>query len=160
MAKLIGFAAGIFAILLVVWFGFVQTKGNHLAPSGWISDVRTQALAEDVTLAVIDFGVLNDSDQDMIAGTIDPWITTRGGNNVHGSLYSASDMPKTFQFYPKLGDQRNPVLKLRGTIEGHKKKDLMVAVEFDVPQRLVDARRSMTLKITDITGPELEMTGE
>lgn len=156
----IGFGAAVFGIILLVWFGFIQTKGNHLAPTGWISNVRTQALADDLTLMVIDFGVLNDSDQQMVAVTIDPWITTRGGNNIHGSLYSGGDVDKTFAFYPKLGPQLNPPLLLRGTIDGHKTVNRMVAVEFDVPLRVVDSRRSMTLRIEDITGPDVEMTGK
>ncbi len=155
----IGFAAAVLAIILVIWFGFIQTKGNHLAPTGWIASVRTQSLSDDLTMMVIDFGVLNDSDQQMVVGTIDPWITTPGGNNIHGSLYSASDMPKTFAFYPKLGPQLNQPLLLRGTIDPHKTVNRMVAVEFDVPLRVVTSRRDMTLRLADITGPEVEMTG-
>jgi hypothetical protein len=156
----VGFGAAAFAILLLLWFGVVQTKGNHLQPTGWISDVRTQALAPDLTLAIIDFAVLNDSDQQMVAGTIDPWITTTGGNNIHGTLFSGSDIAKTFEFYPKLEGQRNPALLLRGTIDGHKTVNRMVAVEFDVPQRIVDSRREIGLRLVDITGPEVELTSK
>ena len=144
-AFIIGLIGAVFAILLAIWLGLIQTKGNHLAPTGWISDVRTQALSDDLTLMVIDFGVLNDSDQQMVVGTIDPWITTTGGNNIHGTLFSGGDIAKTFAFYPKLGDQVNPSLLLRGTIDGHKTVNRMVAVEFDVPKRVVDSRRAMTL---------------
>lgn len=158
MTKLIGFAVAVFAIILIVWFGFIQTKGNHLAPSGWISNVRAQALTDDLTLVVVDFGVLNDSDQQMVVSGIDPWITTQGGNNIHGSLYSASDMPKTFAFYPKLGPQLNDPLVMRGTIDGHKTVNRMLGIEFDVPARVIASRRSFTLKLTDITGPEVEMS--
>jgi len=160
LIKFIGFSAAAFVILLLVWFGFIQTKGNHLAPTGWISNVRTQPLADDLTLMVIDFGLLNDSDQQMVAGTIDPWITTHGGNDIHGSLYAAADMEKTFAFYPKLGPRMNQSLLLRGTIDGHQTVNRMVAVEFDVPLRVVDSRRSVTLRIADITGPEVELEGK
>jgi hypothetical protein len=160
MTKLIGFTAAVFLILLGIWFGFIQTKGNHLAPTGWISNVRTQALADDLTLMVIDFGLLNDSDQQMVAGTIDPYITTPGGNNIHGTMFSGGDLAKTFAFYPKLGPAINPPLLLRGTIDGHKTVNRMVAVEFDVPLRVVDSRRAMGLRIADITGPEVEMAGQ
>jgi len=156
----VGFGVAVFAIILLIWFGFIQTKGNHLAPSGWISDIRTQALADDLTLMIIDFGVLNDSDQQMVTGVIDPWITTPGGNNIHGTLYSGGDMAKTFAFYPKLGPQVNQPLLLRGAIDGHKTVNRMVAVEFDVPQRVVDSRRGITLHLEDITGAEVEMTGK
>jgi len=156
----VGFAAAVFAIILIIWFGFIQTKGNHLDPSGWISSVRTMPLSDDVTLMVIDFSILNDSDQQMVVSSIDPWITTGGGNNIHGSLYSAVDMPKTFKFYPKLGPQLNEPLVVRGTIDGHKTVSKMVGIEFDVPPRVVESRRSMTLRVEDITGPAVEMNGQ
>jgi hypothetical protein len=154
----IWFGVAVFGMLLLVWLGFIQTKANHLAPTGSISQVRTQTLADDLTLAIIDFNIVNDSDQQMVVTTIDPWITTPGGTKIHGSLYAAGDIAKTFAFYPKLGDQIGPPLLLRGTIDGHKALDRMVAVEFDVPQRVVDSRREIALRLEDITGPELEMT--
>jgi hypothetical protein len=156
----VGFGAAVFAIILAIWFGFIQTKGNHLAPSGFISNVRLQKLSDDLSLMVIDFGLINDSDQQMIAGKIDPWITTHGGNDIHGTLFSGADMAKTFSFYPALGPMIHPPLLLRGTIDGHKTVDLMVGVEFDVPIRVLETRRSLTLKIDDITGPSVELTAQ
>lgn len=154
-----GFAAAVFVIILLIWFGFIQTKGNHLAPTGWISSVRTQQLSPELSMMIIDFGVLNDSDQQMVVGAIDPWITTQGGNKIHGSLYAAADMKKTFAFYPKLGPQLNDTMVVRSTIDGHKTVNRMVAVEFDVPLSVITGRRSVTLRLEDITGPEVEMEG-
>ncbi len=158
MTKIVGFACGVFALLLVVWLGLIETKGNHLAPNGWISNIRGQALSDEITLLVVDFGVLNDSDQQMVVSAIDPWITTQGGNNIHGSLYAGSDVAKALKFYPKLGPQMNEPLLLRGTIDPRKTVNRMVGIEFDVPAKVIENRRSFTLKLTDITGPEVEMT--
>lgn len=156
----IGFGAAVVAIIVLVWTGFVNTKGNHLAPSGWISNVRVQGLADELTLMVIDFGILNDSDVQMIAAKIDPWIITRGGKEIHGQLFAGSDMAKTFAFYPALGPMLHQPLPLRGRIDGHKTVNLMVGVEFDIPAEAVESRKGVTLRIEDITGPFVELTAK
>lgn len=147
-------------IILLVWRGFDETKGNHLAPAGFISNVRVQAIQEEETLMVIDFRLINDADVTMTAAKIDPWITTRGGQDIHGTLFASGDMPQTFKFYPSLGPILHPPLLLRGTIDGHQSKDFMVGVEFDVPARVVEGRKAVTLHIEDPTGPFVELTSK
>ncbi len=156
----IGFGVAVLVILVLVWFGFVNTKGNHLVPTGFISNVRVQPLADELTLMVIDFGLLNDADVQMVVAKIDPWITTRGGQDIHGTLYAGADMAKTFAFYPTLGPILHPPMLTRATIDGHKTVNDMVGVEFDVPARVVEARKSVTLRIEDITGPFVELTAK
>jgi hypothetical protein len=156
----IGFGAAALVIIALIWSGFINTKGNHLAPSGWISNVRVQPLADELTLMVIDFGLINDADVQMIAANIDPWITTRGGQDIHGTLYASGDMEKTFKFYPALGPMLNQPLPQRGTIDGHQTVHKMVGVEFDVPARVVEGRKSVTLRIEDSTGPFVELTAK
>ena len=156
----IGFGAAALIIIAFIWTGFVKTKGNHLAPTGFISDVRVQSLAPDETLMIIDFGLFNDADVQMVVSKIDPWITTRGGEDIHGTLFAGADMAKTFSFYPALGPMLHPPLPVRGTIDGHKKVNLMVGVEFDVPERVLETRKGATLRIEDETGPFVELTSK
>jgi hypothetical protein len=156
----IGFGLAALVIILVVWGGFIDTKGNHLAPTGWISNVRVQSLADEMTLMVIDFGLLNDADVQMVVAAIDPWITTHQGTDVHGTLFAGADMAKTFSFYPALGPMVHPPLLPRGTIDGHKTVNLMVGVEFDVPVNVVESRKGVTLRIEDVTGPFVELTAK
>lgn len=160
MSKAFGIGFGVAALIIVVfiWAGFVNTKGNHLAPTGWISNVRVQALQPEETLMIIDFGLINDADVQMTVSQVDPWITTRSGQDIHGSLFAGADMAKTFSFYPALGPMIYPPLPPRATIDGHKTVKLMVGVEFDVPAQAVENRKSVTLRIEDITGPFVELT--
>ena len=162
MSKVFGLAFGgaVVVIVALIWGGFIGTKGNHLAPSGWISGVRVQSLAPELTLMVIDFGILNDSDVQMVAASIDPQIQTHDGNIIHGTLYSSADMAKTFDFYPALGPLLHPALPLRGTIDGHKTANMMVGVEFDIPAQVVESRKGVTLRIDDPTGPFVEMSAK
>ena len=156
----IGFGIAALAIIVFIWAGFVNTKGNHLAPTGFISNVRVQSLQPEETLMVIDFGLINDADVQMVVSKIDPWITTRSGQDIHGSLFAGADMEKTFAYYPALGPMLHPPLPPRCTIDGHKTVNLMVGVEFDVPAQVVENRRSATLRIEDVTGPLVELTAK
>jgi hypothetical protein len=156
----IGFAAAVLVIVLFVWGGFIQTKGNHLEPSGFISNVRVQSVAPEETLMVIDFSLINDADVAMIASKIDPWIAAASGEQIHGSLFAAGDMKQTFDFYPALGPMLHPPLLLRGSIPGHTHPNLMLGVEFDIPAKVVETRKGVTLHIEDITGPSVDMTAK
>jgi hypothetical protein len=156
----IGFGVAALVIIAVIWGGFIKTKGNHLAPTGWISNVRVQSLTPDETLMVIDFGLINDADVQMTAAKIDPWITTRSGQDIHGTLFATADMAKTFAYYPALGPMLHPPLPLRGTIDGHKTVNLMIGVEFDVPASVVEQRKGVTLHVEDPTGPFVELTSK
>ena len=154
----IGFGVAALAIGVAIWILFINTKGNHLVPAGFISNIRVQSLQPKETLMVIDFGLINDSDVQMVATQIDPWIVTSTGETLHGTLFASGDMAKTLSFYPVLGPMLHPPLPLRGTIDGHTKPKLMIGVEFDVPAEVVETRRSTTLRIEDITGPFVELT--
>jgi hypothetical protein len=160
VSKAFGIGLGVAALLIVVyiWALYVNTKVNHLAAAGWIANVRVQSLQPEETLMVIDFGLVNDSDVQLVAATIDPWIVTRDGKELHGSLFASDDMAKTFSFYPSLGPMLYPPLPLRGAIDGHKTVKLMVGVEFDVPAEVVETRKSTTLRIEDVSGPSVELT--
>ena len=160
MGKAFGIGLGVAALLIAVyiWALYVNTKVNHLAAAGWISNVRVQSLQPEETLMVIDFGLVNDSDTQIVAAAIDPWIVTRDGQELHGSLFASGDMAKTFAFYPALGPMLYPPLPLRGAIDAHKTAKLMVGVEFDVPANVVETRKSTTLRIEDVSGPSVELT--
>lgn len=156
----IGFGLAALVIIALVWSGFISTKGNHLAPDGWISNVRAQQLSPEMIMLVIDFGILNDSDIQMTARRIDPYITTAQGQEVHGVVYAAADMAKTSKFYPKLGPMIHPVLPLRGNIEPRKTANLMIGAGFEIDPAVFASRQSITLEIEDVTGPVVKMVSK
>jgi hypothetical protein len=162
LTKAFGIGFGVAALIIVafIWVGFANTKGNHLEPTGWISNVRVQSLADKETLVVIDFGLINDADVQMTVSRVDPWITTRDGRDIHGTLFAGADMAKTFSFYPALGPMLYPPLPPRAAIDGHKTVKVMAGLEFDVPVGVVENRKSVTVRIEDITGPFVELTAK
>lgn len=156
----IGFGAAVLVIVALVWGGFIFTKGNHLAPDGWISNVRAQQLSAETIMVVIDFGIVNDSDIQMVTRRVDPYIVTAEGKEIHGTVYSAADMVKTPKFYPALGPMIHPALPTRGTIDPHKTVNLMVGAGFDIDPATFQNRKSVNLTIEDVTGPVVELSSK
>jgi hypothetical protein len=157
-AFIIAFAGAVVVIAVLVWSGFRGTQGNHLVPAGSIGKVRTIKPSDDVTFMVIDFKIKNDSDQDMVVHSVEPAIDAADGSTVAGHAVAAIDVVSAFRGYPELGEQYNPVLKDRDVIQAHQTLDRMVGIRFDAPFEKVEARRRVTLRIEDITGPVLELT--
>lgn len=155
---LITFLCAVLVIAVLIWYGFASTKGNHLAPVGKIAKVRTVKAGDDATFMVVDFDIMNDSDRAMVVHSIETTIQMPDGATATGEDVAASDMPMAFKNYPLLGEQFNPVLKERDVIPPHQQVGRMVGVSFDVPYDKVEARKQVTLRIEDATGPVLEMT--
>jgi hypothetical protein len=155
---IITFSAAIVVIAVLIWVGFANTAGNHLAPSGSIGKVRTVKATDDVTFMVIDFKVKNDSDRDMIVRSVETAIDTADGGTIMGGGVAGADIKSAFRNYPILGDQYNPVLKERDTIPAHQQVDRMVGIRFDTPFEKVESRRRVVLRLEDVTGPVVELT--
>lgn len=153
---LAAFGLAVIIIAGLVWFGFMNTAGNHLAPTGKIGKVRTVKASDDLTYMVIDFKVTNNSDREMVVRSID--VTADAGDGLTGSLVSASDADAAFQAYPLLGERYNDALKVNDKIPAHQTVDRMVGVRFDAPFDKVESRKNVTLRIEDVTGPILEMS--
>src|SRR5580700_4647131 len=147
---IITFSAAIVVIAVLIWVGFANTAGNHLAPSGSIGKVRTVKATDDVTFMVIDFKVKNDSDRDMIVRSVETAIDTADGGTIMGGGVAGADIKSAFRNYPILGDQYNPVLKERDTIPAHQQVDRMVGIRFDTPFEKVESRRRLVLRVEDV----------
>lgn len=157
-AFLVTFAVAAMVIGGLIWYGFADTKGNHLAPTGAIGKIRAAKADDDITYVVIDFHAKNDSDVDMIVRSIEVSIDTADGKSINGSAVAKADVDSAFKSFPLLGEQYNPVLRERDKIPAHQEIDRMVGIRFDAPYDTVAGRKALHLKLTDITGVELEMT--
>lgn len=155
---LITFGVAIVVIAGLIWYGFSNTAGNHLAPTGSIGKVRTVKADDGVTFMVIDFSIKNDSDRDMIVHSIETDIDTADGEVGKGGEVANADVQAAFKSFPLLGEQFNPVLKERDTIPAHQQVDRMVGVRFDLPIARVESRKRVDLRIQDVTGPVVELT--
>ncbi len=153
---MIGFGCAAVVIVAALWFGYTSTKGNHLAPEGRIGKVRVQRVDDNVSFAVLDFNVKNDSDRDFLVRRVTVSVARPDGNE-DGQKVAARDLEDALKSYAELGGQFNPVLKDRDIIPAHGELDRMVGARFDVAaERLQD--KKWTLHVEDATGAEFTFT--
>ena len=151
------FAAAVVVIGVLVWMGFLNTKGNHLQPSGKIGRLRVQAAADNLSIVIADFSITNDSDRVMKVRSIEAVMEMPDGAMVAATQVPSPDLPKIFQAFPLLGEQFNPPLHPREKIPGHQSVDRMLALRIEAPETIVERRKRFVIRIEDITGPVVEL---
>ena len=154
---MVAFGVAIFIIGMLVWQGFISTKGNHLEPTGKIGKVRVLKVDDNEVIAVLDFQVKNDADVEMVVRNVESSLDLADGSEVKGGLIASVDLANVFRNYPELGETYNPPLKARESIKGHESVDRMVGIRFDVPEETALKRKDVVLRIEDVTGPVLEL---
>jgi hypothetical protein len=153
----IAFAAALVVIALLVWRGFVVTKGNHLDPVGKIGKIREQKVDDNEVVVVLDFNLKNDSDINMTVHSIEASIDAADGSVINGNTVAVADLFNVFRNYPELGEQYNPPLKARDQLKAHDSIDRMVALRFEAPEEAVLKRKDIVLRIEDRTGAVAEL---
>jgi hypothetical protein len=153
---LILFGVGIVAVGLGVFAIVSSTKGAHLELKGKIIKIRTGALSDDDSIAVLDFRVENISDVPFVVREVDVLLEKPNGTTAEGANVSRSDLKQLFQYNRFLGDQYNDSLSIKDTIAPHQTVDRMVAARFDVKNRDLEAAKAIHLSIQDMDGPLFE----
>jgi hypothetical protein len=150
------FLVGLVIVGLAVWGLFYKQRGAHIDPKGSVLKVRTMALDEKSSAAVLDIRIANDSDYPVVARTIEIKAVTDKGES-QGSGIAAGDLADLIKNYPVLGEQFNPVLKMRDQVPPHSSIDREVGAQFDIPILELDGRKELVVSVEDIRGPVAEM---
>ncbi len=153
---LIFFGVGIVAVTLGVLAILSSTKGAHLELEGKIIKIRTGALSDDDSIAVLDFRVKNVSDVPFVVREVDVTLEKPNGTTTQGNNISRDDLKQLFSYNRFLGDQYNDSLSIKDTIAPHATVDRMVAARFDVKNRDLEAAKAIHLSIQDMDGPLFE----
>lgn len=153
---LIFFGVGVVVIALAVAGILSSTKGAHLELKGKIMKVRTGALSDEDSIAVLDFRVENVSDVPFVVRQIEVTLDKPDGSPALGVNVSKGDLKRLFQFNRFLGDQYNDGMTIKDKIAPHASVDGMVAVRFDVKHRDLEAAKAVHLSIQDMDGALFE----
>lgn len=143
-------------LIAVVWIFYMQ-RGAHIEPAGKILKVRTLALDEGSSIAVIDFRVANTSDYTVIVREVEVTLEQPNGAAPDGTVVSEIDARRLFQYYPVLGQKYNDSLIIRDRIKPHESLDRMIAARFEIPVAQLDARKRLKLRVVDVDGPSGEL---
>jgi len=155
---LIFFGAGVLALGIVLFAVFSGTKGAHLELKGKIMKIRSVALSDQDSIAVLDFRVENPSNVPFVVRQVEVSLEQKDGSMAEGVNVSKDDLKGLFQYNRFLGNQLNDALTIKDTIPPHATVDRMVASRFDVKDSDLEASKAIHLSIQDVDGPLFETT--
>jgi hypothetical protein len=155
---LIFFGIGLVALAIAVTVILTANKGSHLELVGKIMKVRTAALGEGNSIAVMDFRVENPSDLPFTVRNVEISLEKPNGEMLDGVTVSKADLKQLFQYNRFLGDQYNDGLSLRDTIAPHATVDRMVAAHFEISDADLEKAKAVHVSIQDVNGPLWETT--
>jgi hypothetical protein len=147
---------GIIAVGVAVFLAVSGNEGSHLELKGKILKVRTGALGDGNSIAVLDFRVENTSNIPFVVGNVEVSLEKKSGEMVDGVTTSKSDLKQLFEYNRYLGDQYNDGLGMKDTIAPHSMVDRMVAARFEVSNQALDSAKAVHLSLHDVDGPSWE----
>ncbi len=151
------FGVGILVVLVGIGVVLFVSRGSHIELKGSILKVRTQALDEANSVAVVDFRFVNPSNYPFVVRSVTVSIQDAAGKPYEGNEVSDVDAKRLFQYYPLLGQKYNESLLMRDRIKARDTQDRMIAVSFPLPVKQLDARKQLSVRIEDVDGPVSEL---
>ena len=153
---LIAFGIGIVVIAIAVGGIFFVQRGDKIDLPGKILKVRTAELDKDSSVAVIDFRVANPSNILFQVREVTVEMEDKAGKSYQGQVSSDSDAARLMQYLPILGQKFNQTLLMREKISSHNSVDRMVAVRFQCPLEMMEARKRFIVRVEEVDGKEFE----
>jgi hypothetical protein len=148
---------GVVVAGLLVAFTFFVQRGSHLELEGSIQKVRLLSVEPASTIAVLDFRFVNTSNYLFIVREVAVSLEDREGRFFDGAVVSEVDAQRLFQYYPILGQKYNPSLVVRTRIAPRQSMDRMLAVRFEVPEKQLQERRRLKIRVEDVDGAVSEI---
>src|SRR5580658_5141399 len=104
---LIFFGIGVLVVGVAVFLAVSGNEGSHLQLTGKILKVRTGALGDGNSIAVLDCRVENPFDVPFVVGNVEVSLEQTGGETADGVTVSKSELQQMFEYNRYLGDQYN-----------------------------------------------------
>lgn len=144
---------GLVVVAIAVTGIVYNQRGAHVELVGGIQKVRTLPLDENSSAAIIDFGFRNPSDYPFVVRTVEVTMVEPDGKVDDGMVISEMDATNLFRYFPVLGQKFNPSLTVRTRIKAGESMDRMVAVRFEVPEKVLQQRKGLHIHIVELDGP-------
>src|SRR5947208_4635873 len=155
----VALGVGLLAVVIGIAGVFYMQRGAHIELKGAVLKVRTQAMDEKSTVAVIDFRFVNPSNYPFVVKEVTVSIVDKDGKTLEGQPVSELDARRLFQYYPQLGQKYNDSLMMRDKIMGRQSMDRMIATRFESPEATLESGRKLMVRIVDDDGPVAEVRG-
>src|SRR5690242_17504480 len=131
---LVMFAAGIGLMAVFVSGILYMQRGARVGLTGQFLKVRTAALDENSTIAVVDYRVVNPSNVIFQVHNVSLLMEDNDGKTYDGIVSSEADAKRLFEGFPILGQKFNDTLVIRDRVAPHSSIDRMVAVRYEAPE--------------------------
>src|SRR5215510_11830581 len=155
---MIAFAVGIGLSAVIVTGIVYKQRGARVGLTGQVLKVRTAALDENSSIAVIDFRFTNPSNVRFDVRNVYVFLDDNDGKQYQGQVASEGDAKRLFDAVPLLGQKYNDTLKIRDQIAAQSTADRMVAVRFEAPESRIERRKRFLLRIEDVDGASSEIS--
>ena len=132
--------------MLVAGAIYFYNEGATPTLAGEITEVRTLAMDEASSVAVVNFAGTNTSDRIVFIHQREVSITDESGATHIGLPVQVSDIQNLFQYFPILGGMKDAPLLPRTEIEPGTELRGLVVARFNLPKHELDARKSLVLK--------------
>jgi len=151
---------GLAIVAIAVSAVLYMQRGARVGLTGKILKVRTEALDENSSIAVIDFRFVNPSDYPFVVRTVTVVLEDSSGNQYNGQTVSEMDAKRLFEGMPILGPKYNDTLVMGNRIPPRGSEDRMVAARFEAPVARLEppARKRFLVRIEDVDGPITELS--
>src|SRR5712691_451886 len=156
-ANPVALVAGLLVVVCAVGGVLFMQRGAHVELKGAILKVRTQAMDESSSVAVVDFRFENTSNYPFVVRQVDVSIEDKDGKAVEGAAVSELDARRLFQYYPALGQKYNDSLLIRDKIPGRQTMDRMIVARFEVQEAALQSRKKLIVRVMDVDGPVAEL---
>ena len=153
---LIAFGIGIVVIAIAVGGIFFVQRGDKIDLPGKILKVRTAALDDDSSVAVIDFRVANPSNILFQVREVTVEMDDNAGKSYLGQITSDTDAARLMEYMPVLGQKFNQTLMMKERISAHSSLDRMVAARFQCPLTMMEARKRFIVRVEEVDGKIFE----
>lgn len=141
-----------------VAFIFYIQRGAHMRLEGAVQKVRTLAIDENSSVAVVDFRLTNAADYPWVVRSVEGSLTDAQGYSVQGTTIADADATRLFEYFPLLGQKFNDSLVARTKIAPHQTLDRMIALKFDIPEAQLQSRKQLRIRIEEVDGAVSEIT--
>jgi hypothetical protein len=148
---------GIVVVAVVVAVVLYIQRGAHIELRGSIQKVRTLAMDDNSSVAILDFRFVNPSNYGFVVREVKVSLEDKQGRTLDGAVVSEMDAKRLFQYYPMLGQKYNETLLLRTKIGPRQAMDRMVAARVEIPEKLLQDRKQLRIRVEDVDGPVSEI---
>ena len=149
---------GLLGAALVAGAIYFYNEGATPELAGEITEVRTLAMDEVSSVAVVNFAAVNASDRIIFIHQREVTMTGENGGAYVGAPVQVADIQMLFQRFPILGGMKDEPLLPRTEVQPGAELHGLVAARFDVPKHELDARKSLVVKFYNERGRSTELS--